>query len=261
MRTRTGIAVAALGAVLVACGPSNTAASPSSTKTATGAPATASTSTEHQTVNVLTPSDTTEPTTTPLPTTTTTAPAPSDPSAVVQAYFQAINNRDYQRAWDLGGHNLGSSYTKFASGFANTDHDDLTILNATDQTVTVRFVATNTDGSQQQFQGTYTAANGVITAAKLSPVGAAPPVQPSTPPAQQVDLCGAPQNPYGYNYCGRGANVTSPPSDVCTYFRCIANFPNGRGYMEECSDGTVSKSGGVRGSCSTHGGDLRAVTG
>jgi hypothetical protein len=88
-----------------------------------------------------------------------------------------------------------------------------------------------------------------------------PPIQPPAPPAQQPNLCGAPSNPYGYNYCGRGANVSNPPGDVCTYFMCIANFSNGRGYMEECRDGTVSKSGGIQGSCSKHGGDQRAITG
>jgi len=92
------------------------------------------------------------------------------------------------------------------------------------------------------------------------PVVVAPIIPPPPAPAPPANLCGAPPNPYGYNYCGRGANVSNPPGDVCTYFTCIANFPNGKGYMEECRDGTVSKSGGIRGSCSQHGGDQRPVT-
>ena len=79
---------------------------------------------------------------------------------------------------------------------------------------------------------------------------AAPP-KPST--------CGAPSNPYGYNFCGKGSYVTSPPAEICTYFNCINNFPNGRGYMVECNDGEYSMSGGIRGACSYHGGEDRPV--
>lgn len=100
-----------------------------------------------------------------------------------------------------------------------------------------------------------------VTALPAAPPVVAAPVPPPLAPTPRGDFCGAPQNPYGYNYCGRGATVTNPPGDVCTYFICIANFPNGRGYMEECRDSTVSKSGGIRGSCSQHGGDQRAITG
>lgn len=42
-------------------------------------------------------------------------------------------------------------------------------------------------------------------------------------------LCGAPANPYGYNYCGRGTLIRAPKPDVCDYFRCINNFWNGTG--------------------------------
>lgn len=91
-----------------------------------------------------------------------------------------------------------------------------------------------------------------------------PPPPPSThaappPPPQPPSLCGAPSNPYGYNFCGVGGFVTSPPSDICNYFRCIANFGNGRGYMVECNDGTYSMSGGIRGACSYHQGEDQPV--
>lgn len=75
---------------------------------------------------------------------------------------------------------------------------------------------------------------------------------------QAPNLCGAPQNPWNYNFCG-GTPVTSPDSDVCSYFNCIDNFSNGVGYMVECHDGMYSMSGGRRGACSDHGGELRAV--
>jgi hypothetical protein len=77
--------------------------------------------------------------------------------------------------------------------------------------------------------------------------------------ARPVSLCGAPPNPYGYNFCGRGGYVTNPPADVCDYFDCIDNFWNGRGHMQECRDHTYSMSGGRPGSCSYHGGNLRPV--
>jgi hypothetical protein len=92
-----------------------------------------------------------------------------------------------------------------------------------------------------------------------------PPAPPATtaapPPPPQPSLCGAPSNPYGYNFCGTGGFVSSPPGDICTYFNCIGNFSNGHGYMVECSDGMYSMSGGIRGACSHHGGESRPVYG
>ena len=84
---------------------------------------------------------------------------------------------------------------------------------------------------------------------------------PATQAAQQKSTCGAPSNPYGYNFCGNGGYITSPASDVCSYFNCIDNFSNGRGYMVECNDGTYSMSGGIRGACSYHHGEDRPVNG
>jgi len=177
MKIAVGIAV--LGVVLAGCGGGTRPAPPVMTSlptptTSVVAATTAASSTVAQTTTSSTVSQATT-----LPSErTTTSPASSDPTGVVQAYFRAINNRDFQRAWDLGGHNLDSSYAKFVSGFATTDRDDLTILSATDSTVSVQLVATNTDSSQKQFQGTYTATNGVITAANLHAVSTA-----SQPPA------------------------------------------------------------------------------
>ena len=73
-----------------------------------------------------------------------------------------------------------------------------------------------------------------------------------------MDLCGAPANPLGYNFCG-GSLIRSPDPAVCDYFDCIASFSDGVGYMEQCQDGTVSMSGGRQGSCSHHGGNRRPV--
>ncbi len=50
---------------------------------------------------------------------------------------------------------------------------------------------------------------------------------PTAPPAPNA--CGAPANPWNYNFCG-GSLIYVPPQTFCTYFACIGNFWNGRGY-------------------------------
>ena len=85
---------------------------------------------------------------------------------------------------------------------------------------------------------------------------AAPTAPPTAPPP---NLCGAPPNPWNYNFCG-GGTISSPPSNFCDYFNCIPSFwQSTKGYVEECQDGTYSHSGGRSGSCSSHGGNLRAL--
>jgi hypothetical protein len=69
----------------------------------------------------------------------------------------------------------------------------------------------------------------------------------------------APSNPWGYDFCSPGDLIVSPPSNFCSYFRCIGNFWNGAGYVIQCRDGMFSKSGGRSGSCSYHGGNARAL--
>jgi hypothetical protein len=78
--------------------------------------------------------------------------------------------------------------------------------------------------------------------------------------------CASPCNPWGYNFNPTGGTkITSPPSAFCSYFACIGSPPsytsfwNGRGYVVECQDTKFSKSGGISGSCSQHGGDLRTL--
>ena len=81
----------------------------------------------------------------------------------------------------------------------------------------------------------------------------------STGPASTPNLCGAPSNPWGYNFCG-GTPVEVAPSSLCDYFDCISSFwVNTKGYVTECRDGTFSHSGGRDGACSYHGGELRPL--
>jgi len=84
------------------------------------------------------------------------------------------------------------------------------------------------------------------------------PVKSSAPPPPPPNLCGAPSNPWNYNFCG-GAQIPNPPAQFCNYFNCIASFWNGNGYVVECADATYSKSGGLSGVCSRHGGYLQTL--
>ena len=94
---------------------------------------------------------------------TPTTAAPPGPAATVQAYIAAINQHNYPRAWDLGGKNTGQSYNAFASGFNGTASDQLTIVSVSGDVVTVQLAAMQTDGSVDDYQGTYTVVDGVIT--------------------------------------------------------------------------------------------------
>ncbi|MFI7350655.1 hypothetical protein ACIBSR_30945 [Streptomyces sp. NPDC049936] len=89
------------------------------------------------------------------------------PDATVTAYFEAINNRDFATAWELGGKNLDPDYDRFVAGFETTERDDVTVNSTTGDEVSVTVVAWNTDGTSATFEGTYTVSDGVITAADV----------------------------------------------------------------------------------------------
>ncbi|MGC0384264.1 hypothetical protein [Streptomyces sp. SAI-129] len=89
------------------------------------------------------------------------------PEATVTAYFDAINNRDFAAAWELGGKNLDQDYDSFVAGFATTQRDDVTVTGTLGDDVSVTVVAWETDGTQTTYEGTYTVSGGVITAADM----------------------------------------------------------------------------------------------
>jgi hypothetical protein len=97
--------------------------------------------------------------------------APPGPAATVRAYFAAINDRDYARAWELGGKNTGTTFPAFANGFSSTRHDTVDILAVTGRVVTARVSAWQTDGSVRTYQGTYRVKNGVIARFHVSRIG------------------------------------------------------------------------------------------
>jgi hypothetical protein len=74
-----------------------------------------------------------------------------------------------------------------------------------------------------------------------------------------VNLCGAPANPWNYNFCG-GGYIYAVPASFCDYFTCIPSFwESTNGYAEQCVDGDFSHSGGRSGACSYHGGERRPL--
>ncbi|MEU3239034.1 hypothetical protein ACFYNH_29665 [Streptomyces anthocyanicus] len=91
----------------------------------------------------------------------------SGPEATVTAYFDAINNRDFAAAWELGGKNLDQDYDSFVAGFGTTQRDDVTVTGTSGDDVSVTVVAWETDGTQTTFEGTYTVSGGVITSADM----------------------------------------------------------------------------------------------
>jgi PASTA domain-containing protein len=65
-------------------------------------------------------------------------------------------------------------------------------------------------------------------------------------------------NPWGYNFvCCR--NIYNPPGAFCSFFNCIPYFSSGNGFVIQCEDGAFSQSGGISGSCSSHGGNGREL--
>ncbi|QMU70157.1 hypothetical protein [Streptacidiphilus sp. P02-A3a] len=97
--------------------------------------------------------------------------SPTDPAGVVTAYYNDINQHDYQAAWQLGGDHLGEPYSSFVSGFRDTTQDTVAVTGVSGDTVTVTLVARNSDGSTADYSGDYTVRDGVITGASLESTG------------------------------------------------------------------------------------------
>ena len=92
------------------------------------------------------------------------------PAATIRAYFNAISNQDYAKAWRLGGSNFSASFGAYVAGFAGTASDVVTILSVSGGVVTARLIASQTDGSTKTYAGTYTVANGVIIKSDVNQV-------------------------------------------------------------------------------------------
>ena len=111
--------------------------------------------------------------TTPASGATTPASAVLGPAATVRAYYAAINDHDYPRAWQLigGTKTQTTDYNTFVQGFNGTQSDQVTIVSVAGNVVTVKLAATQTSGAVKNYQGTYTVTNGVITQSHIRPAG------------------------------------------------------------------------------------------
>jgi hypothetical protein len=92
------------------------------------------------------------------------SPVVASPSGTVNAYFTALNNHQFGRAWRLGGRNTGSTYTAYVNGYDTTQQSTVQILSVSGSVVSARVTALQTDSTVKTFQGTYTVTDGVITA-------------------------------------------------------------------------------------------------
>ena len=84
------------------------------------------------------------------------------PSAVVEAYFGAINAHDWGKVWQLGGKNLGPSYAGMVAGFQDTSRDVVTRMTTDGDAVTVRIRSYETTGAVQVYVLSYTVSGDVI---------------------------------------------------------------------------------------------------
>jgi hypothetical protein len=89
----------------------------------------------------------------------------ASPDAVVAAFFNAINQKDWAQLWRILGNRGQPGTADLASmkqGFAKTSKDDFTITSTNGNEVTVLLVATEVNGTAQIFHASYTVSGGVI---------------------------------------------------------------------------------------------------
>jgi hypothetical protein len=73
-------------------------------------------------------------------------------------------------------------------------------------------------------------------------------------------VCGSPLNPWCFSVLGGSGLIYNPPFRLCDFIHCITSFwSSTNGYVIQCVDGQFSHSGGVSGSCSSHGGNGRPL--
>lgn len=130
-----------------------------------------STDTSTDTSGLGTSTDTSTDTSSPTDSASATDSPTTGPAATVEAYFAAINAKQYQAAWSLGGQNLGESFSTYESGFSNTSQDTLTIQSVQGDVVTASLTAVNNDGTTQTFSGTYTVTGNQITNFQVQQTG------------------------------------------------------------------------------------------
>jgi len=105
------------------------------------------------------------------------APDSVSAAAVLDAYYEAINQKNYPRAYTLWGSNgeaSGKTLAQFTAGFAKTDSVSIKIgpagpiegaAGSRYVNIPVTIAARLSDGTQQHFTGTYTLRRSVVDGA------------------------------------------------------------------------------------------------
>jgi len=84
------------------------------------------------------------------------------PRAVVDSYFAAINQRDWRRAWQLGGQNSNPSYRQMIDEYAETEQDVIRVMGVDGNHAIVRVRAYQADGKCEVYQMDFVVQDGVI---------------------------------------------------------------------------------------------------
>ncbi|GHO77060.1 hypothetical protein KSD_48310 [Ktedonobacter sp. SOSP1-85] len=127
--------------------------------TATTAPqATPTTANQPTDTATAQPTDTPEATATPTQTTPTPTVTSAQAESVVYKYYNYINAKQYQQAYDLWAH-INQTYDDFKNGFATTDKDTIQTIRSSDdpqgQKVSLTLQALTTDGQTTMYSGYY----------------------------------------------------------------------------------------------------------
>jgi hypothetical protein len=84
------------------------------------------------------------------------------PRAVVDSYFAAINQRDWRRAWRLGGESWSPSYRDMINEYASTEQDVIRVMGVDGNQAIVRVRAYQADGKIQVYQMYFVVQDGMI---------------------------------------------------------------------------------------------------
>ncbi|HEV2370614.1 MAG TPA: hypothetical protein VGS19_00475, partial [Streptosporangiaceae bacterium] len=121
--------------------------------------------TAHQTASDLASNHRTKPSSSTRPSSSASAAVlrALPPQAVVKTFIDAVNAHDWPQVWQLGGKNLGMTYSAMVAGFGSTSHDVLTAMTTNGDTVSARVDDIGATGSAQVYALVYTVQNGAIT--------------------------------------------------------------------------------------------------
>lgn len=189
---------------------------------------------------------------------------PVNPLDVVQRYWRAISARQFGAAYaylDSGA--VPQSESQFAADEQQAGIQTVTFQGqapaVSGSTATVQVESLTTDDSQygcRSWTGSYqlisSAGKWLISRANITPSPCAP--------SETTPTAAAPPSPSTTDGSSSEVEVAGSYSHAddagfCSTNQCIANFPNGNGYIVQCADGEWSHSGGLSGACSDHGGE------